>query len=574
MMRATSRPLTVIGAASLALLVSAVLGATVVPVVPGAAGPTTTATGAAAGGAVCVTGAGPLSMDADLLLVAAPGTSPSEDLPARARVTTYGTDPELAAGAPPIEVAALPPGGTARTRAPLGPDGWLWVGWADRPLLAWQEWSTPGAPGQPGGTVAAACLPVDPPVQTVLGLSTVGGDEALLRLANPFAADATFAVTLITPTEVLEPIALRNVSVRGGTRTTLRLNDHAPEQRDLAAIVTVGAGRLAVEGLQRSVAAVGGVDGLATVPPVAAPAVAWTVPWLPNGPDTEGVAWILNPSPRDVVIEVTVHTPEGASVPEDSASIEVGPGELRRVAMAEVAADDRSALALTLRSQTTDVLVAAGARFRAGEPARTGLVHVAASPLTDAAWAVAGVAAPGRRTVLHLVNLSEEEVAPSITLTTLPGPAASEAVVPEDGAMEGEGDAGTDGERPEGDAASAAAADPVTAELTPAPIPAGAVGRVVLPLDGAAAWSAIVSGGPDLVVSRTTLGDDQLAPVAMAATPSRWWRTVPVDRAGRLIAGWVAGLGTARDLRRADATVPVAPRSDLPIPDLPTSDLG
>ena len=529
-MRPSPRPVPVVMLTVVALLAGAVLGVVGGPLTSGPAEPPVAAPPSpSAGGSVCVSGAGPLRTDAELLLVAAPGTPPAEDVVARGMLLAFGTDAE--ADPRSTEVGALGPGRASRTAASLGPDGWLWVGWADRPLLALQEWSTPGAPGLPAGTVASACLPVDPPVQTVLGLSTVDGDEALLRLANPFAADATFAVTLVTPTEVLEPVALRNVSVQAGTRTTLRLNDHAPEQQDLAAIVTVGAGRLAVEGLQRSVAAVGGIDGLTSVPPISAPAVAWTVPWLPSGPDADGVVWIMNPAPRDVLVDVTVHTPEGASVPEGTSSIEMGPGELRRVVAADVAADDRPVLALTLRSQTTEVLVAAGARFRADDAARTGLVRTAALALPDIEWVAAGVTAPGRRTVLHVVNLSEEELAPSIVLTTLPEPAVAEE-----------------------DAPAGAVPESVTVELTPAPIAAGAVGRIALPLEGAGGWSAVVSGGPGLVVSRTTLGDDQLGPVAIAAVPSRAWRTVPTMRPGRALEGWVAGLGTTRDLRRADAS--------------------
>lgn len=560
MMRPDLRPVPVVVVTVLAVLAAAVLGVVARPTAVSTTAPSDGApAGPSAGGAVCVTGAGPLRTDADLVLVAAPDAAVPQDLASRGTVVAFG--PDVDGPSRRTAVPALVPDRPSRLGTTLGPDGWLWVGWADRPMLAWQEWSTPGAPGQPGGDVASACLPVDPPVQTVLGLSTAEGDEALLRFANPFDADATFAVTIVTPTEVLEPVALRNVSVRGGTRTTLRLNDHAPEQRDLAVIVTVGAGRLAVEGLQRSVAAVGGVDGLASVPPVTGPAVAWTVPWLPSGPDAEGVVWLLNPAPRDVIVEVTVHTPEGASIPEGTASIDVGPGELRRITVAEVAADDRPVVALTFRSQTTDVLVAAGARFRADDPARTGLVRVAASPLPDEAWVVAGLSAPGRRTVLHVVNLSEDEVAPSIRLTTLPDAAVSDATEPS-----GDGEL-VDATEPSGDAelpddAPVVAPDPVTVELTPAPIAAGAVGRIVLPLDGAGAWSAVVTGGPGLVVSRTSLGDARLGPVALAAAPSRGWRTVPASRSGRTLDGWVARLGTAQDLRGPDPVLPPGPAVD------------
>lgn len=508
-----------------------------------------------------MTGAGPLATDADLLLLAAPGTPPDEDEPARGTVLTLGADDAEGSGGPGrVAVGPVAPAALTPLTVTLGSRGWVWVGWADRPLLAWEEWVTPGAPGQPGGAVASTCLPVDAQVQTLLGLSTVEGDEALIRLANPFTADATFAVTLVTPTEVLEPVALRNVSVRGGTRTTLRLNDHAPEQADLAAIVTVGAGRLAVEGLQRSIAAIGGVDGLASAAPVTAPAVAWTVPWLPSGPDVDGTVWILNPSPRAVVVEVTVHTPDGATVPEGASSIEVGPGALRRVDVADLAVDGRSEVGVTLRSQTTEVLVAAGARFRAEDPGRTGLVRIAAAALPDPTWTVAGLTSPGRRTVLHVVNLSEQEVAPRIQLTqrTAPEETSTDADDAPAGAPSDAGDAPTGAS-----AETAPLPDPANVELTPGPIASGAVRRIVLPLEGSGAWSAVVTGGSGLVVSRTTLGDDRLTPVVLLASPSRGWRMVEPSLQGRALPGWVSRLGTVADLRRADAVPTLPPLDDV-----------
>ena len=554
------RPAPIVAAVTLVLLASAVLGVLVRPADPVTSGPGTGAVeDPLAGGVACVTGAGPLATDADLLLVAAPGVPPEEEVVARGTVLTLGVAGADAADDPPrVAIGPVAPATLTPLTVTLGTDGWTWAGWADRTLLAWQEWDTPGAPGQPGGAVASACLPVDAQVQTLLGLSTVEGDEALIRLANPFTADATFAVTLVTPTEVLEPVALRNVSVRGGTRTTLRLNDHAPEQADIAAIVTVGAGRLAVEGLQRTVAAIGGVDGLASVPPVAAPSVGWTVPWIPSGPDVDGAVWIMNPAPRTVVVEVTVHAPDGATVPEGAASIEVGPGELRRVEVADLAVDGRAAVGVTLRSQTTQVLVAAGARFRAEDPARTGLVRIAAAPLPDPSWTVAGLTAPDRRTVLHVVNLSEEEVAPRIALTqrTVPEPALPDTTdAPTDAPADGVTDEVIDG-------GLVPPPDPVTVELTPAPIASGAVGRIVLPLEGSGAWSAVVTGGPGLVVSRTTLGDARLAPVALLASPSRDRRVVEPSLEGRELAGWVARLGTFADLRRPDVLPTLPPIED------------
>lgn len=512
------RPLPALTVATSALLVTLTLGVLGAPALPGAGpgpdGDDDAVAAPTAGGTVCVTGASALAPTADIMLVApsvpdASGAEGDDATAERARGLVLGLQgPEGAAA----RRAVGPVGPGSLTRLPLeaGADGWSWVGWADHPLLAWQEWRTDGGPGEPRGAVASACRSTDAPEQTVVGLRTTGGERAQLRLANPYLADATFAVTFVTPTGPIEPIQLRNVSVPAGERVTLLLNDHAPEQADLAAVVTVGAGRLAVEGLQTAVAELGGVEGVAAAAPLAAPEVAWTLPWLPTADGSEGALWIVNPAPRPVTVELTVHTPAGATVPEVG-SVEIGAGALRRIDAADLATDGAEAVGVTVRSTTTGVVVAGGARFRAEDTSRSGLVHVAASPAPDGRWAVAGVTAPGRTTVLHVVNRAEAEVTPQVRLVTL--------------SADGDGVAG--GTRVDGPT-----------------IGPGAVGRIVLPLDGSVTWSAVVEGGPGLVVARTTVGEDALEPVALAATPARDWGAVPPVDGGRRRDGWVARLGT------------------------------
>jgi hypothetical protein len=533
------RPVAVIALAVVAALGALTLGVTGAPfvardVADRASAPVSAAP--AAGGSVCVTGADASDPDAELLLVAAPpgppgqpnggpadGAADAGGPSARGVVLTLAPDLALDADASGARRAfgPLEPGALELLDVVLGAEGWLWAGWADRPVAAWQEWRAVGAPGEPRGSVASACLPTDPPVQTVVGLRTDGGHEALLRLANPFEADATFAIAFITEDGPFEPVGLRNVSVPAGERVTVRLNDHVPEQSDVAAVVTVGAGRLAVEGLQRSVAAIGGIEGVTAVPPVTAPAVAWTFPWVPVGPDVESSLWVLNPEPRAVVVQIIVHTPQGATVPLDD-GIEVGAGALVRIDAADLPQDLVRAIGVTLRSATTGVIAGSGAAFLAEDAARTGLVRMVGAPLPDPEWTVAGVAAPDRDTVLHVVNLAETDAVLRIALTTLRAPV--------DGAA-----SGPDAARPERR----------TVIIEPGRLAPGATARVILPLDGAVAFSAIVDGGEALVVARTTIGRELLEPVAMSATASRTWRTVGPPLAGRPLSGWVTRLGTS-----------------------------
>ncbi len=517
------RPVPVLILALLAMLGVLALGVTGAPLTPappeGASVDVTLAP--SAGGRVCVAGASDTDTDVALLLLAALDDDAAADAAAaRGIVLTLGPESSRSTFGPSV------PGTLERLDVPLGAEGWLWVGWADHPVAAWQEWRTDGAPGQPRGVAASACQPTDPSVQTVLGMRTDGGFEALLRFANPFVVDATFAVTLLTEDGVVEPVALRNVSVPAGERVTVRLNDHVPEASDVAAVVTIGAGRLAVEGLQRAVAAVGGIEGVAAVPPVTAPSVTWTFPWLPVGPDTDGAVWVLNPEPRPVTIELTLHTPQGASVPLED-SVEIPAGAVVRLDTADLVTDGSRTSGLTLRSGTTAVLAAAGGAFLSSDAARTGLVAFAGAPLPDAEWSVAGAVVSGRDTVLHVVNLDEVAVSPRVVLTTLrrevdPG-AASGA---DEEALAG-------GSQP-------GAEQRTTVVIEPGTLAPGATLRIPLPVDGAHAFSAVVDGGRALVVARTTTGREQLEPVALAATPSSAWRLTGRPLPGRPLDGWVA----------------------------------
>jgi hypothetical protein len=379
----------------------------------------------------------------------------------------------------------------------------------------------------------------------VLGLRTDGGNEALLKVVNPYAADATFAVTLRTEDATFAPIALRNVSVPAGTRVSVRLNDHLPEESDVSAIVTVGAGRLAVEGLQRAIAGVGGVEGVSTVPAQTAPSVTWTFPWLPAGPEVDAAVWILNPEPRTVAVEMVVHTPQGAGPAELVDRVEVPAGGLIRLDTADLAPADRRTFGLTVRSETSGVYVAAGARTLAADPARTGLVRLVASAAPDRAWLDAGTHAPGRETVLHVVNLAEDAAQVQVELTFRSASVGAPVVDGPDAT-----DGGPDGAQV-GAQGGAGSTDAVTTVLEVGVLAPGAATSIVLPLTAPGVWSAVVTGGEALVVSRTGTGVELLEPVAIDAVPSRAWRVPATATLGRPFDGWVARLGTPGALERA-----------------------
>ncbi len=489
----------------------------------------------AAGGNVCVAGGGDSDRAVDIVLAGPPGRAGDDvaqaDAPrGRAILLTVEEDIGRTAIGPYLA------GSVEVVRSELGVRGWSWIGWADHPLVAWREWRSPGGPGEPRASVVARCIAADAPAWVLLGLRTDGGNEARIDLTNPYTVDATFAMSLQTEEGIVEPVALRNVSVPAGTRVSVRVNDHLPEESTVAASVTVGAGRLAVEGLQRATAGVGGVEGASTVPALTVPAPTWTFPWLPAGPDVDGAVWIINPAPRQVVVEAAVHTLQGAGIADAVERIEVPAGGLVRVDTALFAPRNAREFGLTLRSETTAVYVAAGAYFRSEDPDRTGLVRLVPSSVADREWLDAGRYAPGREVALHVVNLSEGAVEPRIELTSVATDAGGAAV-------------------------------PAVRTLTPGAIAPGGVRRVVLPLEGAGVWSATVEGGEALVVSRSTFGVQLLEPVAIDALPSQSWRTATVGLRGREYDGWVARLGTPLDLRRA--ATPRRPADLLPGPTAP-----
>ncbi len=485
--------------------------------------------GPAAGGAVCITGASDEDATVDLLLVArssaddvaddaaddvaddaAGAAGDAGDTSARGVVLRGGDASERRS------VGPVAPGDLVLERLAVGTDGWLWTGWADRALGSWIEWRSPSTASDPGGVLAAACLPTEPPVQSLVGLRTDGSHEALLRIVNPFLTDASFAVTFTTPAGVVEPVLLRNVSVQGGGRVTVRVNDHVPEEAEVAATVKVGAGRLVVDGLQRSIGALGGVGGVAAVASVGAPSRAWTLPWVPVGPDVEGSVWVLNPSQERVDIELTVHTVDGPAPALLFDSIEVAPEDVVRLDAADLAPDGVRAFGLSLRSTGAPVVVGAGAAFLPLDGGPGGLVRVAASPAPDGEWTVAGTSEQGRSTELHVVNLGDTDVRPRVALTLL---------------------------LPDGPPVDGAAPAPGTTRVTTLEGPvvsAGGSGRIDLPLADALAWSVVVDGGPGLVVARTSSGQGGEEPLAIAASPSSTWRTAPGVTSSRRLDGWVA----------------------------------
>jgi hypothetical protein len=481
----------------LAVAALAVVGAVVPPIGPEAA-PTASAA-PVAGGVVCPLGDAADGAVLDVVvaapaLAAAPSGAAADAAAARATVVVLGERPARTAPAP------LAPGGLAVVGADVAAGGSTWVGWADAPVIAWREWRRPGAPGSPRGRAAGACVPAGATTWHVVGLRTDGGAEARLRFANPFAVDATLAVTLVTTEGDVAPIALQNLSVPAGGTLDLRVNDHVPERPDVAAVVRVTSGRAAVEGLQLALAGVGGVDGVAFVPAATETATSWTLPWLPAAGDAW--VWVLNPGDRDVELEATVHGTDGPALPPGVEGVSVPAGRLVRVPAADLLLPGADAVGVTLRSPTDPVVVGGALWLAPDDPAASGLTSLPAVATGDAGWVLAGVGGEGRRETVQLVNVEVGDVTARLTLH---GP---------DGAVR---------------------------DLPAVTVPAGGRGEVVLPLTADTGWTVEVAADGAVVVARTGAGSEAPDPVAALGVPSRAWRDAAAGAVGVRRDGWTRG---------------------------------
>jgi hypothetical protein len=477
-----------------------------------------------AGGSVCAAGGVGASTGDALVLAAVPisartavaSTAADGEGDDRIAPTSRATVVALGATTRRLPIEPLGSSELLRLDPSLGSDEWLWTGWADHPTVAWREWTSEGGPGLPRGRAAAPCVPTYAATSVIPGLRTDGGNEAFVTIANPFTADATFAVTLVTPAGRTEPIALRNMSVSGGERVQLRVNDHLPREADVAVIVEVGAGRLAVEGHQLALAGIGGVDGLTFAPASIVASTTWTVPWLVADPELDTWLWVLNPEPRSVTLDLVIHTAQGSSLPEGLETVTLAPSGLVRIPAADLAPRAGGPFGVTLRSGTTGVHVAVGLQASADAVERTGIATSLGSPAADGLWVIAGTGVAERATELHVVNLGSEDAAVAFTLRLRPEDAAASGTRPLRGVV----------------------------------VPPGAVTRVPLPLDDAGAWSVEVSGPPHLVVSRTAFGATLLEPLVGPAVPSASWLRPVTPLAGHALEGWARSLGTDADLRR------------------------
>lgn len=468
--------------------------------------PIVAATDPVGGSAVC--GVGDTEDGEDLLVVASRPTSGRAG-PAQLEVERFTDGTVEVTEVPPV----FPGAAASETLDDEAELSGTSVTWRDAPATVWREWSLEGVGDLPDATVAGSCAAPSSDRWIIPGMSTDGGNEARLRLTNPFGSAATVAVGFLTPDGVAEPLVLRNLSVPAGSVREIVVNETLPEEPDLTAIVEVASGRMSVEGVQLARSAIGGVDGASLLAAAPAAAEAWTMPWVSDGAVSSSWLWIANPGERTAAVELSFHTPAGGELPNGLAEVSVPPGEMRRVDLEGTFPQEVRTAAVTARTNGTPIVVSAGTQLAPEDPAGSA-VAVQLGAATDASWVVSGGPARDRSEQLHLSNPT--------------GAAAVVDVALFNGVVSSAPSALQDVE--------VAAGSSVVLDLTQE-------------LDGRSVWSAFVtaSSGEIVVgrVGRSTADDAPLRLVAAPGVPSAAW----ASRQGGLAAaerdGLVRGVRTS-----------------------------
>jgi hypothetical protein len=470
---------------------------------------------ATSGRAVCAVGDGREGTRA-VIDVVRPGEA--GDPPALSELRTFGN------GADDVLLAArLFPGAGARVVAESDEGTAVDARWSGAPVTVSRSWRSSDAEDLPPGTATGPCTPGTSATSwTVPGLATAGGSEARLRIANPHATGATVAVGFLTPEGPDDPTRLRNVSVGPQETVELVLNDFLPEQPDLSVIVDVQSGRVAVEGVQFTRSAIGGIDGVSLLQAAAEPAEAWTVPLVIDGEGRASWLWIANDTDRSAPVELTLHTEDGGTVPEGLAEVSVPPNTVRRVDLRGTMPEGIRTAAVTARSSGVPVAVSATAQLSAASPEDTGFA-VQLGAEADPVWTLAGIRREGRTEQLRLVNPGSEPATVDVTLWN-----GSNAVSP--------------------------------AELSGLEVPPGALRVVTFHelLEGAPSWALTVRASRGEVVAGGVGRGDPDGPehfVAQVGAPSAWWRTVraPILRSAP---GTTQRLGTELGIEPIDPLAP------------------
>lgn len=203
--------------------------------------------------------------------------------------------------------------------------------WFTHPATVFRVWERRGE-GAPEGVVGGPCVSRPGANWYLPGMSTAGGAQASIHVANPFAEAASIAVTFMTPTGLVDPVRLRNQVVPANGVLVLDIGEFMPRESDLGVLVRARSGRVITEGVQNVDAAIGGINGTSLVGAVDAPALTWTIPWSITGsrptqeaPPPEPAPTLTEsatdaPSETVAATQTPAPTPTESEVPSDAAT--------------------------------------------------------------------------------------------------------------------------------------------------------------------------------------------------------------------------------------------------------------
>jgi hypothetical protein len=282
-------------------------------------------------------------------------------------------------------------------------DGAVAARWFDGAVGLHRTWRLRGGEDLPPGTVAGPCISEVADRWLIPGMTTSGGNEARLRLANRHGSDATVQISFATPEGVESPTVLQNITVQSRATTEIEVNEHLPERDDVAAEVRVVSGRVAAEGYQLARQAIGDVDGASLLASTTTPSTTWTVPWVAEVAGHQSWLWLLNPGQRPAPVELTMHTADGGVVPDGLAEVTVAPGQLRRIDLRGTFPEGVGDAAVTVRSEGEPIVASGAVRRQADDAENTGLA-VQIGAVGDTRWLFAGGGTTDRAEQLRLVN--------------------------------------------------------------------------------------------------------------------------------------------------------------------------
>ncbi|MEX0592738.1 MAG: DUF5719 family protein [Nitriliruptoraceae bacterium] len=396
------------------------------------------------------------------------------------------------------------------------------IDWSGVPAAVYREWWFEGG-DLPPGIVSGPCVHGESGRWIVPGLKTSGGAEARLRVSNPFHSDATIAVGFATSEGPAEPLALQNVSIPSQETLEIVVNESLPERDDLAAIITVQAGRVVAEGMQLMRSAIGGIDGASLLQAAPTTAETWTIPWVIDGPDRTSWLWVVNPDQRTAAVEFTFHTPDGGVVADGLDEVLVEPGTMRRIDLRGTFPGGIEVAAVTARVSGAGIAVSGAVEVDAANPSRTGMVVQLGAVAPDTSWIVGGSAGDGRDEQLHLVNPTSVSSTVSVAVRTSLGV-----------------------RRPAG--------------LQGLTVPAGASIPIDLTahLNDAEQWTAFITADGSGIVAGRVGGsrDGARRLVAWSGVPSAAWHPDGLVRSAYHAPGLIQRLRTDLGLRAADSFAP------------------